>query len=630
MDTNKLEQHDKHIIDSSLLIFHNTDSLIVKVESLDEIIGTIWSDDWIAYNDYLLSLMNKNLEKSLKENDTGVLRYYGTALNNKGYWFYSNSKRDSALHYYKLAEKYKRKYSPEKDLPAIYNNIGSILTNQGKYSEALEIYFKGVAINEKHNKKKGLAYFYNNIGALYYNRENFKKAVEYNKKALKLRQEINDTLLICSSLSNLAFSYSNNEQTDSAILLINESLKYREQINDQKGICYSKVFLADFNLKNKNIVLAKQYASEALEISKTLNFSNPFISASKVIGQIEFEKKNYQTAKAYIKPAYKKAKKNKNVIQTQKTAELYYQIEEQLGNYKHALELHKLYKKITDSINKAKTSRELISKEFQFDYDKKEAIIKNQIEQVKTEKLLNDQKNKQIIYNLLWLIAIALIIGLLIFFVQRNKAKRKIEDLRNQALRLQINPHFFFNAMNSINNFIAFNESQKARNYLTKFAKVMRLSLESVQDDFISLKKETTYLTNYMEIEKLRFKNFDYIINIDDILNQELTGIPPILIQPFIENAILHGFKSKSENERGLITLNFNKKDNRIVVEIIDNGSGIDTNKKSNKEHKSLALIICKKRLAILNKRKDNIHFSSPQNSTGTVVSFSIPQINLN
>ncbi|MCG8696822.1 MAG: histidine kinase, partial [Bacteroidales bacterium] len=145
---------------------------------------------------------------------------------------------------------------------------------------------------------------------------------------------------------------------------------------------------------------------------------------------------------------------------------------------------------------------------------------------------------------------------------KNNRAREKIEmekniiELEQEAARLQMNPHFIFNSLNSIQGFIATNDQFQAKRYLAKFARLMRLILENAREEYIPLQNEIDILDNYLELEKLSTNNkFDFVIKVDDEIDSEMTEIPPMMIQPFVENAIVHGIKKKEGN--GLISILF-------------------------------------------------------------------------
>ncbi len=254
------------------------------------------------------------------------------------------------------------------------------------------------------------------------------------------------------------------------------------------------------------------------------------------------------------------------------------------------------------------------------------------------DKQLSDAKNQRnfwLITGLIILFILFAIIYLLVHNRQKLKNKQKEIETEQKILRLQMNPHFIFNAIFAIQNFIYENNTEKSSLYLSNFAKLMRLILESSRKNLITFEDELQIIEYYIQFQQLRRENsFDYKINISENIDIENTLIPPMLIQPFIENAVEHGFEDNMEN--ALLKINFNLKNNFIFVSIEDNGKGINKTLSSNKKtkHQSLATEITEERLSIILKTKNkenNIKIIDLQKidktKKGTIISFKIPFI---
>lgn len=243
---------------------------------------------------------------------------------------------------------------------------------------------------------------------------------------------------------------------------------------------------------------------------------------------------------------------------------------------------------------------------------------------------------------------ILLLTGIIYAFVIWRIAKiRKQEKLKSDlnamlnesrmtALQAQMNPHFIFNAINSIQSFILNNETQNAYDYLAKFAKLVRLVLNNSKQNSISLQTEIETLELYVQMEKIRFKNsFDFVVKFNEGEEDfSEISIPVMLIQPFIENAIWHGIMPLKEIRKGKIELRFTLHPNRLEIEIEDNGVGrIQALKsKSDKNHKSLGIQLVQERLELLDSKstgKANLLLIDLQNnaneSLGTLVKIIIP-----
>lgn len=202
----------------------------------------------------------------------------------------------------------------------------------------------------------------------------------------------------------------------------------------------------------------------------------------------------------------------------------------------------------------------------------------------------------------------------------------EISNLQRSALQAQMNPHFIFNCLNSIQNFIMQNEKLEAMDYLNRFANLIRQNLDASTSSTILLLDELDMLKNYIELEQMRFNHaFDYAINIGDKLDIGSIYIPPLLIQPFVENAILHGVAGIEQ--RGKIQIDISKEHQYLYIQILDNGRGINENQKS-KIHKSHAMKITSQRLDYINSAKDklyNINTTSSEKGTHITISVYLP-----
>lgn len=193
---------------------------------------------------------------------------------------------------------------------------------------------------------------------------------------------------------------------------------------------------------------------------------------------------------------------------------------------------------------------------------------------------------------------------------KKLQLEKEVVELEQKALRLQMNPHFIFNALNSIQSQIGTDNEQAARYYLAKFSRLMRQILDNSRNVTITLEEEVNTLENYLLIEKFCNGNrFDYKITVDDKIEKDYVKIPPMLLQPFVENAIKHGLKY-ADGKRGLIEVGFEEKNGALECSVTDNGIGrkkAGEMIKAGKEtyHRSTALIVTQERLDIFKEESE-------------------------
>jgi anti-sigma regulatory factor (Ser/Thr protein kinase) len=246
----------------------------------------------------------------------------------------------------------------------------------------------------------------------------------------------------------------------------------------------------------------------------------------------------------------------------------------------------------------------------------------------------------RLILVLLFLLGLYLLIHVIRDREKKNsEIREKMTELRMQALRAKMNPHFIFNTINSIQYFLTSNEKRTALEYLSKFARLMRLTLEFSDKTSISISEELESLRLYLDLEKLRFENkFDYEIDVDPHIDTLRIMIPNMLIQPYVENAVKHGIQNKMDT--GMVKISLKKGENEIYYVIEDNGIGIRKSLEL-KQHedimqKSSGMEITRNRINMLNldqKENERLEITdlSEENAekTGTKVEITIPIIDV-
>ena len=304
------------------------------------------------------------------------------------------------------------------------------------------------------------------------------------------------------------------------------------------------------------------------------------------------------------------------------------------GNYKSAYTNFVQHKRFSDSLEVSKYSKGLTEARTRYETEKKEKDL-----EVLTLKL---EKQKYFTYGFAGLIVLVLTIGLLLFYQSKVNSKRKISEMNHKIseitqknLRQQMNPHFIFNTLNSIQYYMYQHDKISTNNYLTKFSSLMRKTLENSQHTSIPIKDEMDALELYLQLESIRFKEkFDYNINVDEDIDTLLYKIPTMLIQPYVENAICHGLINK--DEKGFLKIDLKLQQDFISCTIEDNGIGreaaLEIKKAKNGNHQSLGTKITESRLNLVNALYGNsmkIDYTdikdSEGNPNGTRVVINIP-----
>jgi two-component system sensor histidine kinase YesM len=293
------------------------------------------------------------------------------------------------------------------------------------------------------------------------------------------------------------------------------------------------------------------------------------------------------------------------------------------GNTQKIISLYKQY---------LSNLEDLINNDVEIVDSKLIAITEEKIAQLEAEKKLKDQLiRKKNTFNYVLIFASTILLGLLLFIIKTlNSIKIKNKKIELQSLRREMNPHFVFNSLNSINNYIAQNDELAANKYLSAYSNLMRSTMENSNKDFISLSTELELLKRYLDLEQLRFSDkFSYTISVDENIDCDTIEIPNMLIQPQVENAIWHGLRYKET--KGLLQLDFVLHNKQLLIKIEDDGIGFTKSQllktKNQQSHNSIGIKNTKNRVTLLNNLySKNISYKTTELLTpneGTVVKIS-------
>ena len=463
-----------------------------------------------------------------------------------------------------------------------YSNIGISYWEMENLDEALENYLKGLKIIEKTSDSISLARSLGNIGLIYSARNDYEHALEYYQRSLAINRKNKYIRDAAIDLQNISVIYQKKGEYDRAFQYLAQSRDLSASIDDQGGILYTRHGMATLLAKMGKYQEAIPMLQEALELAKTLKM------------------------KEAIKNIY----------------ESFASIHEDRGHYKLALDSWKNYQVWKDSLAGENHLNQVKELELKYETEKKD----NQINLLTFQNELQEAKVKrQAIFRnaLIGGVILTLIIAALVIFSLRHRLKsqrilsRKNEEIRisnfNQqiselelkAIKAQMNPHFVFNCMNSINRMILNGRKLEASRYLTKFSGLIRKVLENSESSRVTLNDELAILESYLRLEQLRFKDkIKHKLEIDPGIDPDTTYIPSMILQPVIENAIWHGLMHKKEG--GEISVFMEKEDSFLKCRVEDNGVGREVSKllktENSMKNKSFGLDLTEKRLRLMSR----------------------------
>ena len=568
-----------------------------------------------------------------------------------------------------------------------WNSSYNISLENFSYEQGLDDLNKGLEYAEQAKVDKQIIEFHSNLS--FYNNmaSNYEASLRHNKLLYDLAIKTKDTLRILVALKSLMGYLSATENSAEALKVWDQMRPIFEQYHSKfpyPSTIYASVTDAYSRI---NQLDSAQYYNDLCFKLDSLSGNLYFDSKNRYFkGNILMRQKAFEEAKLMFESSHRVAQESRNkTIETLAAIELsqlYLRDEESAKavallstNYANRraitnphkahleLSLSKAYEaenKLDSALhyrNKSDATRELASREIakreaalaKVEMDVDSYIQKNQdLEQ--SNEALNKKVSKTTTTQKILIYSFLAIALLTIFFFYRRSQKEKLrlsqyqEQLSSKermvieaelnSIRSQMNPHFMFNSLNSINEFIQNDSSEDASNYLVKFSRLMRSTLNYSKRKYVSLKEEIDLLNLYLELESLRFYNsIAYSFDIDPHINLEEIYIPPMMLQPFVENAIWHGLMAK-EGDRKL-ELRFFEQHSNLICEIEDNGIGRAASAAQNAhktKHKSQGIGLTERRLELLKSihgQEAGVHvldLFKDDSASGTLVKVTLPK----
>ena len=524
-----------------------------KVRLLKELGSSFQRKDAELSREYAEKCLKLSLRTGNKDGEAG-------SYNIMGSYYYGKSDYVQAMDYYLKALRIYKDRDDKKMMSVIYNNLGGLNIKQRRFEEAKSNLKMAIRLKEEINNDK-VANIYQNLASIYLLEGDNDKAIVYYKKSIQVARKTGDGHVESSALNGFASALYKKEKYREAIKVYYEAMKAIQKLEGDNrrsisglyhniGTCYCKV--GDFD---KAIVLL----NESLRIAKEIN------------------------SKEDIKQAYS-------------GLSYYYKQKGDLANALIAEEYYSVYKDSVINESTLKAINELQEKYKSEERKKEIADLQSANGELEVKSTLQ--------YSLLIVSMGALFLTVLavFFYLKQVKAKqqRKQAELEQKALRAQMNPHFIFNSLNSIQRMYIEGKEDIANDYMADFSRLLRSILENSGKDLIRLKEELDVVKLYMDLETVRTDDsFEYSCEVAEEIDPLLVRIPPLIFQPYLENAIWHGIISKSG--MGKIRLSIqNPQNGKLICQITDNGIGIHSSKKqkaTSNPNKSMGMQITAERL---------------------------------
>ncbi|MEM6684479.1 MAG: histidine kinase [Bacteroidota bacterium] len=534
-------------------------------------------------------------------------------------------------------------HQPDKKylLLKLYTQMAEVYMDQAAYEDALKIYYKSTNIYEEEGITDDTTYFVNihSISTILAILKYFDKSLIYAKKLEKiLHSELAQANIDAKKRRSLVYLVLHNYIHSSGLYrelnALDKAIKYTKKgkelcIAEEEYRMLPKIYATEGNLYIATQEYEKAVASglDTLKFEKQYQYPEYKATFLSIVGNAYLKLKKYEEAIRYLEQSIAATNVETLKINTLTSLGNAYQ---GINNAEKVIEILIERSELQDVLagkNQRAAVAEITAK---YENEKKQ----KQIQLLQTESSLQQLKIQQqsyVLYGIIGLILFLLIVGVIWYKNRRQQQQLKEavlqldkEKLQQRFLRTQLNPHFFFHALASIESYIYKEDKETAADFLQKFSALMRAILESSDIDFISLQSDIDFIQKYLALQSIHnTQKFTYKVTVASDVKCNNIMIPPMLMQPFVENAIIHGI---SNQENGHIDIAYFIQKSQLVITITDNGKGIqNASKKSGMLHRSMSTEITKQRINTIQKVHDFLIKYTLVSAEKTTVTFFIP-----
>jgi tetratricopeptide (TPR) repeat protein len=488
-----------------------------------------------------------------------------------------------------MLSKAKTRFEQSKDdlgLISCLNGLGNVKVSQGLYTEALQAYIQTAELNEALDNQSGLAKAYHNIGTVHLALSQYDEALEYFNKSIRIKRKLGDEVGMVATINASAATHSEMGNYKKALKALFKAYQMADHAHAdlERGNILNNIGAQFFNLNQLDS--AAHYYDKCLESYRAMDQKPEIVLALNNIGGLYLKRKDGPTAKAYYDSSLVMAESLGTRASMITIYEGLAEASALMGDYKSAYEWYMKFHALNDSLVGSDVRESINALQTKFDSGRKDLrIAQLEIREAEASTAAANWK----ILILVLIFTVAILLTWLMYYFNRRKIREKlrIKELEQKALRAQMNPHFIFNSLNSIQRMYIEGREEAANDYMADFSHLLRSILENSGRSAITLSEEWQITKLYLELEQLRTDNlFTYSIELDSSINPLETKIPPLILQPYVENAIWHGIMPK--NAMGHIEIRMQlHAHGKLRCEITDDGVGYGYSRKSEGFRKS-------------------------------------------
>ena len=569
-----------------------------------------------AYNELATIYYNRDLQQARRyhRNALKLLTQTPPALErgyahlNEAYFRYGQGQYAAAIEQAQQASKIAEDRNSDLLEAASNAQLSLIYSTKGYAYEGTAYALKALVVLRELEKGPKLALPYYQVGNAYILLSDTARALTYFRLAMndEVRQE-QDYLVALIDVERGLLHVKRREWAKARTRL-RYALEQSESQNNIRGIAYASYALGVLANAEQYYEQALAYFQKANDIYDRLEDNLGMARVLQGMSSVALSRREYDEAIDYLNDALRRARLSRAMVMVQNIYQSFALVHQEMGEYEQAMKYQQKYHSAKDSILNHDKNRAIA--EIESRYHMQELKLKNaelegrnllnialRAETMRNQRLRNRQ-NSYVIIGLSSFFIFCLIIGFLVYRQDKLNNRIREKGLEQKALRAQMNPHFLFNSLNSIQSLIATDRNAEASIYLAKFSRLMRRILQNSREAFIPLSQEMEFLDNYMELEQRRFTEaFEYELW-EEVEDPHFMMIQPMVIQPFIENAIIHGLLRQSK--KGQLSVCFKEHSETLIQCIIeDNGIGREAaaNFKTDENKQSLGVKITEQRL---------------------------------
>jgi len=567
----------------------------------------------LSMNDSALVWYQKALDLAVDLNDSANIAYL---LTNTGVTYLNQGKLDQAVNTSNkaliLAERLRDTTRIIKNL----NVLGSAENIRGNYEQAVSFYMHALELLEIQNDSSQRPQVLMNLAVINGKMGYYDPALKWTREACSLFRQRGNLFGMSNSLNNIGLIFQKNNHLDSAIFYYDWALKTGMELNDDK------IIVSGYINKGKVMYESGDFsgAIQCFDGGIAITDRNPMIDEKMILltskAAALTKLKRYAEAESCYHQCLVIGKKEGYREYQQQIYQGLALVNKLRGNILEAYTYLEKSSSLKDSLLTETNQRAIAEMQTRFETEKKEGEINILTKEKELQALEIMKKKNHIRFLSIGAGLVVIILALIFLFNRMKQQKYRIEvekkalEFAQRLLRTRVDPHFIFNVLDSIHRYISSNDNSSAKAYLARFAQLRRLIVERSRISMVTFEDEINTLQIYIELEKMRFKEkFEYKLVVDEQIQPERMYIPPMLVQPLVENAIRHGLSNL--DRPGLLELLFSKNNGAIICHVKDNGIGRQESARlappAGSEKRSLGMELTRERLAAITKERKSV-----------------------